>query len=117
MRSTGTASSPSPLNKNAFGRLVRAYRQQRGWSQEQLAQQWGFDRTYVSHIESGKRQLTQHEQIHRLAEILGIPLEHLAAIGQRLPAEPAPPPQQPSEADDFLLQALLEPAQATVKLS
>jgi transcriptional regulator with XRE-family HTH domain len=100
----------------AFGELVRAFREQRGWTQQQLADRWGFSREYVSLIELGKRKLYGEEQVLRLAEILEIPLERLAAIGkyvpQRLPAHGGK-----GDPDDLLLDALLEPARSTVKLS
>lgn len=28
------------LNENLFGELVRSYREQRGWTQEELGQRW-----------------------------------------------------------------------------
>ncbi len=45
------------LNKNDFGDLVRAYRKQRGYTQEELAERWGHSRAYVSLIEAGKKKL------------------------------------------------------------
>ena len=105
------------MNSNTFGRLVRAYREERKWSQEELARHWGYTREYVSQIENGKRQLNRVEQVTRLANILEIPPEHLEAIGQGVPQQAPKAPQTPVEADDFLLHTLLEPAQATVKMS
>ena len=106
----------SSLRSNAFGRLVREYREQMGLSQEEVAERWGYTREYVSLIERGKRKLDQIEQVYRLADILQIPHERLDAIGKGLPQRKIEP-QHPSEGDDALFQALLEPAQATVKLS
>jgi transcriptional regulator with XRE-family HTH domain len=105
-----------PLNANRFGALVRAYREERGWSQEELAQRWGFTRTYVSQIELGKRKLQYAEQVQRLADILEIPVEQLEAIGQAVPRQKEQVANW-QESDDALLQALLEPAEATVKLA
>ncbi len=59
------------LNKNEFGKLVKAYRNQRGWPQEELAERWGFTRGYVSMVESGKKKLDSVLQVVRLADILG----------------------------------------------
>ncbi|MGH2770031.1 MAG: helix-turn-helix domain-containing protein, partial [Actinomycetota bacterium] len=70
---------------NSFGTLVRAFREQRGWTQQQLAERWGFTREYVSQIELGKRKLYGEESVMRLAGILDIPLERLEAIGKQLP--------------------------------
>jgi transcriptional regulator with XRE-family HTH domain len=104
------------MNNNAFGKLVRAYREQRGWKQVELADRWGFTREYVSQIERGKRKLNKLEQVTRLADILGISEEQLADVGKGRPSKRFSA-QQGSENDDLLLQALLEPAQTTVKLS
>ncbi len=66
-------------------------------------------------MERGKRKIDKQEQIDRLADILEIPAERLEAIGKMLPRRALA--KNPSEADDILLQTLLEPSLATVKLS
>lgn len=104
------------MSSNTFGKLVRTYREERGWTQEELAERWGYTRAYVSQIEHGKRTLNHVDQVGRLADILEIPTERLEAIGRGLTYSRATP-ESPADADDFLLQTLLEPAQATVKLS
>lgn len=103
------------MDNNAFGKLIRAYRKQRGWSQDDLADRWGFTRVYVSQIERGKRKLDKQEQVFRLADILGIPEERLEAVGKGMPRRGNA--KKSLEGDDRLLQALLEPAQNTVKMS
>ncbi|HLZ60826.1 MAG TPA: helix-turn-helix transcriptional regulator [Ktedonosporobacter sp.] len=107
---------PLELQNNAFGKLVRSFREQRGWSQGDLAEQWGYTREYVSLIELGKRKLDKLEQIERLADILGISQEQLRIVGKGLPSRKS---QSGSleDNDPVLLQTLLEPAQTTVKLS
>ena len=97
---------PSPTT---FGALVRAFRQQRGWTQQDLAERWGFTREYVSQIERGKRKLYGEESVLRLAEILDIPLERLQVIGKYVP-HGARVANHVAEADDALLEALLGPA-------
>ena len=104
------------LTDNAFGKLVKSFREQRGWSQGELAERWGYTREYVSLIERGKRKLDKQEQINRLADILEIPSEQLDAIGKGVPQRRAIA-EKPTDADDVLLQTLLEPSLATVKLS
>src|SRR5579875_3106639 len=104
------------VSKNTFGKLVKAYREQRGWTQEQLAVKWGYTREYVSQIENGSRKLDRIDQVIRLADILEIPYERLEAIGKGIPQQKIVA-QSLQEADDALLQAILEPAQTTVKLS
>lgn len=104
------------LSNNAFGKLVKSFREQRGWSQGELAEKWGHTREYVSQVERGKRKLNKQEQINRLADILEIPPERLDAIGKGIPQRQVIV-EHPSDADDILLQTLLEPSLATVKLS
>ena len=99
-----------------FGALVRAFRRQRGWTQQDLAERWGFTREYVSQIELGKRKLYGEESFMRLAEILDLPLERLQAIGKYVP-HGARTAEHLAQADDALLEALIDPARATVKLS
>ncbi|MBV9688203.1 MAG: helix-turn-helix domain-containing protein [Ktedonobacteraceae bacterium] len=102
--------------ENAFGKLVLAARTQRGWTQEEVAEKWGHTREYVSQVERGIRKLEKWEEVERLAEILEITSARLDAIGKSLPKHKSVA-QSPSEADDVLFQALLEPSLATVKLS
>jgi transcriptional regulator with XRE-family HTH domain len=107
---------PLELSNNTFGKLVKTFREQREWSQGELAERWGFTREYVSQIERGKRKLDKLEQVNRLADILGIPQERLEAVGKGMPQR-RPLAEKPADADDILLQTLLEPSLATVKLS
>ncbi len=104
------------LTNNAFGKLIKSFREQRGWSQGELAERWEHTREYVSQIERGKRKLDKQEQINRLADILEIPNERLDAIGKGVSPRRAIV-EKPADADDILLQTLLESSIATVKLS
>jgi transcriptional regulator with XRE-family HTH domain len=104
------------LNSNEFGKLVKSFRLQRGWSQGELADRWGHTREYISLIERGKRKLDNQQQINRLADLLEIPPERLDAIGKGIPQRRSIA-EKPAEADDVLLQTLLEPSLASVKLS
>lgn len=60
----------------AFGRRVRALRQERGLSQEALALRCGLDRTYVGGVERGERNISL-VNIHRIARGLGLPVPDL----------------------------------------
>lgn len=104
------------LSTGEFGKLVQSYRKQRSWSQQQLADRWGHSREYVSQIERGVRKLDRIDQVNRLADILEIPAERLDAIGKGIPKR-REEEAKTLQSDDLLLQALLEPAQTTVKLS
>jgi transcriptional regulator with XRE-family HTH domain len=104
------------LESNAFGQVVKAYRQQRGWTQEELGERWGYTRAYVSQIEQGKRKLDSMTQVMRLADILDIPQEKLEAIGRGIPKRKIEV-QKPEQADSAILQMLLAPGRDMVRLS
>ncbi len=68
------------LLKN-FGDRVRSARLTLGLSQEKLGLNCGLDRTYISGIERGKRNISLIN-IHKLATTLGVPAaEFLLANG------------------------------------
>src|SRR5581483_705040 len=104
------------LSKNEFGELVKAYRKQRGWTQEQLADRWGHSRGYVSQIEAGSRKLDSTSQLVRLADILDIPEEKLEAIGRGIPTRKILV-ETPQQVDNAILQMLLAPGRDMVQLS
>ncbi|HEU5383052.1 MAG TPA: helix-turn-helix domain-containing protein [Ktedonobacteraceae bacterium] len=104
------------FNKNEFGALVKAYRQQRGWTQEELAERWGHTRGYVSQVEAGRRKVDSAEQFVRLADILEIPQEQLEAIGRGIPERRIKTPTL-AQADDAILQMLLAPAREMIKFA
>lgn len=104
------------MNKNEFGRLVKAYRNQRGWTQDELADRWGYSRGYLAQIERGQRKLDSVSQVARLADILDIPQERLEAIGRGIP-ERKINPASTREADNAILQMLLAPGRDMARLS
>jgi transcriptional regulator with XRE-family HTH domain len=104
------------LNRNAFGQLVRSYREQRGWTQEELAEHWGHARAYVSQIEKGTRKLDSMTQVMRLADILDIPQEKLEAIGRGIPQREVKAVTS-KEADNVILHMLLTQSRDKARLS
>ncbi|MGZ0656007.1 helix-turn-helix domain-containing protein [Coraliomargarita sp. W4R72] len=60
----------------AFGEAVKRARLSQGWSQEELAEYSGLDRTYVSSVERGKRNVSLIN-IHRLAIALTLSVSEL----------------------------------------
>ena len=54
-----------------FGKNVRRFRNQRGYSQEELADICGLHRTYISDIERFKRSISL-ENIQKIADALNI---------------------------------------------
>ncbi len=101
---------------NEFGKLVKAYRKQRGWTQEELAEKWGYTREYVSHIEAGRRKLESVSQLVRIADLLNIPSEKLEAVGRGIP-ERQQKPSLAENIDSSLFQLLLTQGRDKVKLS
>ena len=67
-----------------FGATLRAYRLERGLSQEQLGERLNIVRSYICSLESGKRQPSL-TMVFRLATALGIkPGEFVDAVDTRL---------------------------------
>ncbi|SIS62096.1 helix-turn-helix domain-containing protein [Alicyclobacillus vulcanalis] len=62
--------------KDSFGARVRAIRQSRGWSQQELAMRAGVSTPHISSIERDKRRPSL-DYAKRLADALGVPLEVL----------------------------------------
>ncbi|TNC23729.1 helix-turn-helix domain-containing protein [Amycolatopsis alkalitolerans] len=67
-----TLSSVEGDLQRAVGRNLRAYRLERGLSQEDFADVLGVHRTYMGGLERGERNLTLRS-LERIAEKLGVP--------------------------------------------
>lgn len=59
-----------------IGDNIRKYRNERGWSQEDLAFECSLHRTYIGAVERGEKNITILNLI-RIKNKLGIHLEHL----------------------------------------
>lgn len=59
-----------------FGAAVRRLREARGWSQEQLAEHAGLNRSYVGEVERGSA-IASIVTVEKLARALQVPIEHL----------------------------------------
>lgn len=62
---------PSPKPSQVFSENLKRIRLLSGISQEQLAERAGLDRTYVSSVERGKRNISLNN-IFKLAEALNV---------------------------------------------
>ncbi len=77
------ASPPGP--ERAFGAVLRELRRARGLSQERLALEAGYDRSYVGELERGEKSPSLRT-IFRLARAIGVsPSALIAAVEARLP--------------------------------
>ncbi|WP_168793916.1 helix-turn-helix domain-containing protein [Paraburkholderia aromaticivorans] len=59
-----------------FGAAVRRLRETRGWSQEQLAEHAGLNRSYVGEIERGSA-IASIVTVDKLARAFQVPIERL----------------------------------------
>ncbi len=59
-----------------FGQRVRKLRQERGWTQEDMADRLGLDRAYISHLERGTKNVCL-PTMQVLAQGLGVTLAKL----------------------------------------
>ena len=67
--------TPHPLLK-AIGKHIRAARKAKGWSQEHLAAEAGIDRSYMSGIERGVRNISALK-LATIAQVLDVPVSSL----------------------------------------
>lgn len=63
-----------------FGKQLQAIRLAKGWSQEKLAGEADLDRTYVSSVERGKRNISLIN-IYKLAKALDVTPQSLLTKG------------------------------------
>lgn len=63
----------------AFGSMVREIRNKAGWSQEHLADECGLDRTYISGVERGVRNIGLLNML-RIADALKIKATDLVSF-------------------------------------
>ena len=64
-----------------LGGILRGYRHASGLTQQQLADLLGYDRTYISMIECGRRSVTDRGTLTRIARSLAIPPHILGIAG------------------------------------
>ena len=60
----------------SFGKRMRTLRTERGWSQEEFAYQCGLHRTYIGHVELGKKNISFNNLV-TVASTLGLTLSEL----------------------------------------
>lgn len=62
--------------RKKFGKRIRELRLEKGWSQEQFADEVGVHRTYIGAVERGEQNIAL-DNIERVAKRLGISVEEL----------------------------------------
>lgn len=62
--------------KEALGKRIKTLRNELGFSQEELADRAGIDRTYITSVECGKRNISI-VNIEKIATALGVTLSKL----------------------------------------
>lgn len=72
----------------ALGQTIRELRDAKGWSQERLAEEAGMDRTYVSGVERGERNVS-YTNLLRISATLGLRLSELQALAEGRTDRPA----------------------------
>jgi transcriptional regulator with XRE-family HTH domain len=78
--------SPSDRLKQQFGERVRELRKQKGLSQEDFSFECELDRTYVSQVEQGRRNISL-QNIKAVADALGVSIAGLFLSGSERPGD------------------------------
>jgi transcriptional regulator with XRE-family HTH domain len=64
------------MEKENWGRRIRAFRKLKGYTQKELAEELGISVSVLGEVERGTR-IPQLELLHRISEILNIGLDEL----------------------------------------
>lgn len=70
------AAAKTKSTEQIFARVLREVRQEKGLSQEELADRAGLHRTYISQLERGLK-TPSLRSIEQIAAALGVPASHL----------------------------------------
>jgi transcriptional regulator with XRE-family HTH domain len=76
----GGSQRSRPQDGSDVGTVLAAFLEQHGLTQAQLADRLGIDRTYVSKVLSGSRQIRDVGRLRQLAHAIGVPPERLGLL-------------------------------------
>jgi transcriptional regulator with XRE-family HTH domain len=62
------------MSPKRLGRVIKALREKKGWTQDMLAKRAKLTKPYISQLESGVRKNPSLPALQRLAKALGSPL-------------------------------------------
>ena len=88
---------------DSVGALIRARRQQRGWSQADLAEATGFTTSYISRVERGDVGVPSQPNLQRFGDALGIALGEFYQAAGRLAGLDLPAPAPSSRLEQLIL--------------
>jgi transcriptional regulator with XRE-family HTH domain len=89
----------NPNARKALGRVLRAWREEKGVSQERFAYLADFDRTYIGAVERGTKNIS-FEGLWQFLRALGRTWTELGKALDREPAIKARPVTQPKRRDE-----------------
>lgn len=76
--------------RERFGDRLQRFRENKGWTQRELAQKAGVSQPTIAYLESGRRSSVSLESARRIADALGISIDRLvgdSVIGDTDPEE------------------------------
>ena len=74
------------METDYYRKVIREYRKRENLSQEKLAELLGYDTTYMSHIETGRRETSINFFI-RFSNLSGISLDYIFCCETRIGAQ------------------------------
>jgi transcriptional regulator with XRE-family HTH domain len=72
-------------NESGIGNRLRATRERRGWSREELAVRAGLSWSAIAQTESGRRRNPRPATLSALCSALGVPIDYLVSGGETPP--------------------------------
>jgi transcriptional regulator with XRE-family HTH domain len=71
-----------------LGRKIKAIRERRGWSQNELSRLSGVRQALISELEAGKKTDTTGQVLRRLGQTLGVTVDYLVGMYDERETQP-----------------------------